>query len=240
MGSRLSALVFVALVGTACSTRTTSEPARSPRAVEVDIAPASASQNREADRPEATARRTQAAPSAAPDAIRSTPPLGAAPATSPAGTAAPGPPPAVVLAPSRGVSVRGDRVDVGDPIVFEMGTSFVRSESDEALSKVKAFLELNAAVTLLRVEGHTDSDGDDAENLRLSGARALACVEWLVAGGIARERLLAVGFGEHRPIAPNDSPLGRTQNRRMEFRLAAIRGAFLLGRDPSGGGMVFR
>ncbi|NTW26619.1 MAG: OmpA family protein, partial [Lentimicrobium sp.] len=67
------------------------------------------------------------------------------------------------------------------------------------------------------VEGHTDSDGDDASNLKLSEARAKAVVEAMAKLGIAADRLTSKGLGESKPMAGNDSPEGKAQNRRVEF-----------------------
>lgn len=67
------------------------------------------------------------------------------------------------------------------------------------------------------VEGHTDSVGRAAYNQRLSERRAQAAVDFLVGAGIAPERLRAVGYGETRPRASNDTAAGRTENRRLEF-----------------------
>ena len=77
----------------------------------------------------------------------------------------------------------------------------------------------------VRVEGHTDSKGSDAYNQRLSQRRAEAVVKYLIGKGIDPSRLEAVGFGEGRPIAPNqnpdgsDNPTGRAKNRRTEFHV---------------------
>jgi len=77
-------------------------------------------------------------------------------------------------------------------------------------------------VSLLRIEGHTDSDGDDASNLKLSKERAAACVAWLVAHNVDCKRLMPVGFGEERPIAPNDTTENKAKNRRVSFFDASI------------------
>jgi outer membrane protein OmpA-like peptidoglycan-associated protein len=60
--------------------------------------------------------------------------------------------------------------------------------------------------------------GSDEYNIRLSQRRAQAVVDWLVARGIARERLNAVGKGEREPIASNETAEGRQLNRRVEVR----------------------
>jgi outer membrane protein OmpA-like peptidoglycan-associated protein len=73
----------------------------------------------------------------------------------------------------------------------------------------------------LRVEGHSDSKGKPAQNLEVSGKRALLVKAWLLEHGIGRERLVAVGHGGQKPIATNGTPGGRAQNRRVEFVIAS-------------------
>ena len=69
----------------------------------------------------------------------------------------------------------------------------------------------------IEVEGHTDAAGRGADNQRLSEARAGAVARFLTAQGLAANRVSAVGYGELRPIAPNDTPANRARNRRIEF-----------------------
>jgi len=67
------------------------------------------------------------------------------------------------------------------------------------------------------VEGHTDSDGEDAANLKLSEARAKSVLEAMVKLGISPDRLTSKGHGESKPMTGNDTPEGKSQNRRVEF-----------------------
>ena len=137
--------------------------------------------------------------------------------------------------------VKGSRVNIPGHIVFDSAKSTIKiKESEAVLNQLKQFLTDNPQVTLLRIEGHTDSDGDDNMNLKLSGERALAVVAWLVTQGISRDRLLAVGFGETKPLVANDTPANKEQNRRTEFHMAAIEGKNYLGRDPVAGGTVYK
>ena len=94
-------------------------------------------------------------------------------------------------------------------------------------------------LTKLRIEGHTDNVGSAPANEQLSGERALAIKKFLVDKGINKTRLLAVGFGQNKPIADNSTEDGRTKNRRTEFRIAELSGKPYLGKDPTGGGKVF-
>lgn len=69
----------------------------------------------------------------------------------------------------------------------------------------------------IEVSGHTDSDGEEAANMALSERRAQAVVDYLMRAGLPGERLKAVGYGETKPVAPNDTDEGKAQNRRIEF-----------------------
>ena len=70
------------------------------------------------------------------------------------------------------------------------------------------------------VEGHTDSQGNEARNQDLSRRRAIAVREYLLSNiAMSADRITAVGYGESSPIAPNDSEAGRARNRRIEITL---------------------
>ncbi len=78
---------------------------------------------------------------------------------------------------------------------------------------------------IVELSSHTDSKGDDDYNLKLSQERAESVVNYLIIGGIEKKRLIATGYGEIRPVAPNtnpngsDNPEGRQENRRTEFKV---------------------
>ena len=102
-------------------------------------------------------------------------------------------------------------------IFFEYNRAVIEVVSYELLDEIAALILDHPELRMVRVEGHTDSDGDDVYNLKLSQARAEAVVEYLVGKGIERDRLDPAGFGETRPVAGNDTDLGRARNRRVEF-----------------------
>lgn len=89
---------------------------------------------------------------------------------------------------------------------------------------------LNAVSTVLRkynrtlvdVNGHTDSTGDDNHNYRLSERRALSVANYLTSQGNDPRRFSVLGFGETQPNASNSTESGRAQNRRVEIQLAPI------------------
>lgn len=103
-------------------------------------------------------------------------------------------------------------------IMFDVNKATLRPESEPKLNAVLAILNEYPALKL-RIGGYTDSDGNDAANLRLSGERANTCLNWFTAKGIAADRLSAEGYGEQHPVAPNDTPENKAKNRRISFRV---------------------
>jgi outer membrane protein OmpA-like peptidoglycan-associated protein len=80
-------------------------------------------------------------------------------------------------------------------------------------------MKQNPDIRKVRVEGHTDSKGSDAYNIKLSQRRANAVRDYLIAHGVEADRLVAVGYGETRPVADNGTAEGRARNRRVEFTI---------------------
>jgi outer membrane protein OmpA-like peptidoglycan-associated protein len=101
-------------------------------------------------------------------------------------------------------------------ITFETGNADIRSSSRRVLEMAAEALVRHPEL-VVEVQGHTDNLGDAEENLRLSQARAEAVVGWLVLAGVDADRLMAVGYGETRPMAENETDAGRAENRRVEF-----------------------
>ena len=102
-------------------------------------------------------------------------------------------------------------------VLFDFDRSNLRPEADAILAPVLEMLQRDPSLNV-DIEGHADWMGSDAYNIRLSQRRAQAVIEWLVARGIDRERLNAVGKGEREPIATNETAEGRQLNRRVEVR----------------------
>jgi OOP family OmpA-OmpF porin len=169
------------------------------------------------------------------------------PAATPAPTAAPAPPPppapkpAPTPAAKSDAKVSGDKVDIPGQIEFETGKATLKQtdETNKTLDQVKAFLDANARVTKLRIEGHTDNTGTAAANIELSGQRALTVKNYVVGKGVAKDRIIAVGCGQDKPIADNTTEDGRAKNRRTEFRIAELAGKKYMGHDPTGGCKTF-
>lgn len=144
---------------------------------------------------------------------------------------------AVALGAEPSFELEGNELKTG-PILYETGKPTLSPESNAALDHVKAYLDAKPFVTMLRVEVHSDSQGSDAFNQKLTGARAAEVVAALVKRGVSCARVMAVGFGESKPVAPNDTAEGRARNRRTVFVNAALRGKAIGGLPLDGGGMV--
>jgi outer membrane protein OmpA-like peptidoglycan-associated protein len=101
-------------------------------------------------------------------------------------------------------------------ITFKTGSDHLRPESLKVLNKVLAAMQ-EYPILRLQIAGHTDGQGDAVANLDLSRRRAQRVQEWLVEQGIAADRLSSAGYGEDRPVAGDDTPQGRAENRRVEL-----------------------
>ena len=69
----------------------------------------------------------------------------------------------------------------------------------------------------VEIQGHTDNEGSDEYNLKLSQARAKSVADWLLDNKVRKGQLVYKGYGESVPIAPNETEAGRAKNRRVQF-----------------------
>lgn len=127
---------------------------------------------------------------------------------------------------------------IEEPVSFKPGTAILQDDALVPLQKVKAFLDAKTYISMMRVEGHTNNSGVESNNQTLSEKRALAVCKWLINNGIDCKRLIAVGFGSNKPAFSNDTPEGKAGNRRIVFKMAALKGMAIGGMPIDGGGQV--
>ena len=106
-------------------------------------------------------------------------------------------------------------------VFFHRGTSIIKTSSFRAMLRVAAALRKNPK-SKIEIRGHADSIGSKRKNLRLARGRALSVLNGLVELGVKKKQLKIKFFGESAPRATNENHLGRSENRRVEFKL--IRG----------------
>ena len=105
---------------------------------------------------------------------------------------------------------------IASGIRFDINKATIKPESMGVINEIFTLMKDHQDISF-SVEGHTDSDGDNDLNQKLSEERAKAVLEKLVSMGIERNRLTAKGFGESNPIAANSTEEGKANNRRVEF-----------------------
>jgi OmpA-OmpF porin, OOP family len=148
----------------------------------------------------------------------------AAPAPAPAATPAPAPAPAPAVAPPPPPPAppAATKVTYAADAFFDVNRSVIKPEGkakmDDLVGKIK---DINLEVII--AVGHTDSDGGDAANQKLSVARAEAVKAYLVSKGIEKNRVYTEGKGEKQPVADNKTKEGKAKNRRVEIEVVGTR-----------------
>jgi OOP family OmpA-OmpF porin len=147
-----------------------------------------------------------------------------APAPAPAPKPAPAPvaPPAPVAHPAAPAAPQSEKVTYAADAFFDVAKAVLKPEAkaklDDLVSKTKGVnLEVIIAV------GHTDSDGSDAYNQKLSVRRADSVKAYLVGKGIEKNRVYTEGKGEKQPVADNKTKEGKAKNRRVEIEVVGTR-----------------
>ncbi len=112
-------------------------------------------------------------------------------------------------------SARGLIVNMSD-VLFDTGSFTLKPGAREKLAKVSGILLAHPGLTM-QIEGHTDSVGGDAFNVKLSEQRADSVKDFLGEQGVSLSSITAQGFGKAEPVATNDTAEGRQRNRRVEI-----------------------
>ena len=120
------------------------------------------------------------------------------------------------------ISANKITIKFSDPILFEPGSDILKASSMPHLKKLVAVF--NQLPNPVQIEGHTDNRplGKRAKfrsNWELSSARAFSVLKFFMDQGVAPEKLSAVGYGEFKPVRSNDTPEGRSFNRRIEVNI---------------------
>lgn len=126
----------------------------------------------------------------------------------------------VAVKDSTGQTV-GVHIVFDSAILFDVDRYDLRPGVRQSLDTLAASLQ-RYPETVLVIVGHTDSDGSEQYNQRLSERRAEAVSYRLSSGGVASERMRAVGMGETSPVAPNDTRDNKQKNRRVEIGIVPV------------------
>jgi OOP family OmpA-OmpF porin len=118
------------------------------------------------------------------------------------------------------VRITQDQIEIKEKIQFEVNKSRILPVSYGILDQVAQVMRDYPNITI-RIEGHTDSDGSDAYNMKLSQSRAAAVLDYLVSQGLDAKRMGSVGLGETQPIDTNRTSDGKANNRRVEFHITS-------------------
>ena len=123
------------------------------------------------------------------------------------------------------IDKEGIRIIFRSPIIFDLGKAELKPEIISVLSAVaKVIREMPNEVV---VEGHTDDkpivSGEFRSNWELSTARAFSVIRYFIEQGIDSRRLSAIGYGEYRPLYPNDTEEHRAYNRRIEIDIVSLK-----------------
>jgi len=122
--------------------------------------------------------------------------------------------------PDKGrVIVEDGKVIVIGKVQFDHGSANIAKKSDPLIDDMAHVLKEHPEIKRVRIEGHTDNTGPSEVNDKLSKARAESVKAALVKRGIAANRLETEGYGSSKPMSPNDTPVGRARNRRVEFKV---------------------
>jgi len=123
------------------------------------------------------------------------------------------------------IDKEGIKVVFRSPVIFDLGKAELKTETISVLREVvRVIKDMPNEVV---VEGHTDNvpivGGEFRSNWELSTARAFSVVGYFIEQGVDPKRLLAIGYGEYRPLYPNDSEEHRAFNRRIEIDMISLR-----------------
>jgi len=123
------------------------------------------------------------------------------------------------------IDKEGIKVVFRSPVIFDLGKAELKQEIISVLSAVARVIK--DMPNEVMVGGHTDDrpivSGEFRSNWELSAARAFSVIRYFIEQGIDPQRLSAIGYGEHRPLYPNDTEEHRAFNRRIEIDIVSLK-----------------
>lgn len=136
------------------------------------------------------------------------------------------------------VQLGKQEIVIKQQIQFAVDSAVILPESTGLLTEIADVFIKNPRVRRVEVQGHTDNTGTPDHNMKLSEDRANAVVSWLTSHGVGADRLVAKGFGQSKPIAPNVTAATRARNRRVQF-IILDQDEPVKGGGPPGGRVPF-
>src|SRR5262249_19790527 len=122
--------------------------------------------------------------------------------------------------PKKGdVEIAGNEIKIKRQVHFETDSAKISLDSTGLLEEIADTMVRNACLKQVEIQGHTDNTGTADHNKVLSDQRANAVREWMLSHNVDPGRLVAVGYGQERPISPNITPAGKERNRRVQFMI---------------------
>jgi outer membrane protein OmpA-like peptidoglycan-associated protein len=122
------------------------------------------------------------------------------------------------------VSIKKKQIRIGKRIQFEFNKATIKPASYVVLDSVADLMLNHPEIKVVEIQGHTDDRGKDDYNMQLSQERADSVRDYLISCGVDAGSLVAKGYGEEKPIAPNVTSAGRAKNRRVEFHILSSEG----------------
>lgn len=114
----------------------------------------------------------------------------------------------------------GIKITFASGILFKTNSAELQPDAKKSVQELAQILKDDPETNIL-IEGHTDSDGTDAYNQKLSERRAQAVASYAASIGVSTSRFQTVGYGESQPVASNDTAAGKQANRRVEIAVMA-------------------
>lgn len=115
------------------------------------------------------------------------------------------------------------RVMAGQPLLFDSGSAVLTPTGEKLIEQLVFPLTKVCPETQIIIEGHSDTSGNDEQNLQVSQHRAEAVASLLAVHGLPYSRMETIGYGSRRPLMSNNTEEGRSRNRRIEIRLSLPR-----------------